>query len=73
MSPTDILLDNEVHHALRRNPYLTHRQLRCETEQGRVVLRGVVGTYYQKQMAQETLRRIDGVSEIANELEVSWV
>jgi hypothetical protein len=31
---------------------------------------GVVGSFYQKQMAQETLRRIDGVGSIENRLEV---
>ena len=41
-----------------------------ETESGRVVLQGTVGTFYQKQMAQEALRRIEGVREIENRLEV---
>jgi hypothetical protein len=31
-----------------------------------------VGSYYQKQMAQETLRRVAGVDQIENELEVCW-
>ena len=35
-------------------------------------LRGVVNTYFQKQMAQEAIRHVDGVAEIANELEVCW-
>jgi len=35
-----------------------------------VVLRGVVGTYFQKQMAQEAVRCVDGVDEIANKLQV---
>ena len=65
-------LDDRVLTALEQNPYLTHRTLRFETEQGRVTLRGVVNTYFQKQMAQEALRHIDGVREITNELEVSW-
>ena len=37
-----------------------------------MTLRGTVGTFFQKQMAQESLRRVAGVSEIANELEVCW-
>jgi osmotically-inducible protein OsmY len=36
-----------------------------------VTLRGVVRTYFQKQMAQEVVRRVDGVDEICNELEVT--
>jgi osmotically-inducible protein OsmY len=47
--------------------------LRFETEQGRVVLKGVVRSFFQKQMAQEALRRVDGVEQIFNELEVAAV
>jgi len=66
-------LDDRVLSALERNPYLTHhRTLRFETQQGRVTLRGVVNTYFQKQMAQEAIRHVEGVAEIANELEVAW-
>ena len=64
-------LDDRVLCALERNSYLSGRHLRFETDQGRVTLRGVVRSYYQKQMAQESIRYIDGVDEIANELEVS--
>lgn len=69
----DMPLDDRVFTALEQNPYLTRRNLRFETEAGRVTLRGVVNSYFQKQMAQESLRYVDGVHEIANELEVCWV
>ncbi len=59
-----------VHSALVRNPYLSGRSLRFEAESGRVTLRGVVQSYFQKQMAQEALRHVDGIDEIQNELEV---
>ena len=68
----DAPLDDQVLTALRGNPYVAHRNLRFETAEGRVTLRGIVGTYYQKQMAQEAIRHIDGIDEIANELEVCW-
>lgn len=68
----DLPLDDRVLTALERNPYLARRNLRFETQQGRVTLRGVVGTYFQKQMAQEAIRYVDGVDEISNQLEVSW-
>ena len=66
----DALLDDRVCTALEGNPHVARRNLRFETDQGRVTLRGVVGTYFQKQMAQEAVRHVDGVHEIANELEV---
>jgi osmotically-inducible protein OsmY len=43
-----------------------------ETADGRVTLHGTVRSYYHKQMAQESLRRLSGVGEIENRLEVSW-
>jgi osmotically-inducible protein OsmY len=72
MTMIDMPLDHRVLTALEQNPHVARRNLRFETEQGRVTLRGVVDTYYQKQMAQEAIRRVEGVREIANELEVCW-
>jgi osmotically-inducible protein OsmY len=62
---------NQVHSAIESNPYLAGRKLRFEAEEGRVVLRGKVASYFQKQMAQEALRHIDGLQQIENHLEVS--
>ena len=69
----DAPLDDKVLTALERNPHLSGRTLRFETESGRVTLRGVVRTYFQKQMAQEAVRRVEGVDEIRNELQVAAV
>ena len=63
-------LADQVLTALQESPYISRRKLRFEAHQGRVTLRGVVGTYFQKQMAQECVRAIDGVDHINNELEV---
>ena len=68
-SPT---LDNRVSHALSESPYLHRRKLRFETSEGRVILRGTVGSYFQKQMAQEAIRRVEGIASIENQLEVAW-
>jgi BON domain-containing protein len=59
--------------AIEKNPHLKQRKLRFEAQEGRVVLRGVVSSYYQKQMAQEALRRLEGVERIENHLEVNWL
>ena len=66
-------LEDRIHLALRHNPHIGSKNLRFEAEEGRVTLRGVVRSYYQKQMAQEALRYVDGVREIANDLEVAWM
>jgi len=68
MSP----LDHQIRDALEQNPYLLGRKLRFEASEGRVTLKGVVRSYYQKQMAQESLRDVAGVDLIENQLEVTW-
>lgn len=65
-------LELRVLDALEQSPHVAHRNLRFETRQDRVILRGTVRSWYQKQMAQEMLRRVDGIGEIENQLEVCW-
>ena len=65
-------LKDKAQEALQLNPYLTRNGLRCETNQGRVTLRGEVNSYFQKQMATETLRKLRGIEEIDNQPEVTW-
>jgi osmotically-inducible protein OsmY len=72
MQTLESALEDRVQLAIVANPYLAGRNLRFETQEGRVTLHGVVSSFFQKQMAQEVLRRIDGVAAIENHLEVSW-
>ena len=72
MTAAENSLDVRVGTALQQSPFLSSRHLRFETEAGRVVLRGVVASFYQKQMATAALRRLSGVSHIENHLEVNW-
>jgi osmotically-inducible protein OsmY len=65
-------LTTRVADAIEKTPELAQRHLHFETERGHVILRGTVGTYFQKQMAQEAVRRVEGVEFIDNELEVAW-
>ena len=64
-------LNERVSAALADNPYLsTRHQLNFTAVRGRVTLHGAVNTFFQKQMVQESLRGIDGVDEIENQLHV---
>jgi osmotically-inducible protein OsmY len=65
-------LKQRVDLAISANPYLNGRKLHFETKDKKVVLKGKVGTYFQKQMAQEAVRTLDGVESIDNQLEVTW-
>jgi len=73
MSTAETALSTLISSAIDKSPHLKRRNLRFEARDGRVVLRGIVTSYYQKQMAQETLRRVQGVDHIENHLEVNWV
>jgi osmotically-inducible protein OsmY len=61
-----------VESALSTSPFVPRRGLDFEASEGSVTLRGRVGTFFQKQMAQEAVRRVDGVERVENHLEVNW-
>jgi osmotically-inducible protein OsmY len=65
------LLDR-IHSAFEASPYVPSDRMRIEEIQGSVRLVGRVTSYFEKQMAQEVLRRVDGVERIENLLEVNW-
>lgn len=55
---------------LRRSPYPAVRNVSCEHHQGAIFLHGRVPSYYHKQVAQEAVARLPGVTRIVNALEV---
>ncbi len=59
--------------AISSNPHLFGRELHCSSEAGHVTISGEVNSFYQKQMAQEAIRHVDGVQGIENRLEVHWL
>lgn len=62
-----------VDSAIKTSPHLAGHQVFCQEESGIVVLHGKVDSFFQKQMAQETLKKLDGVEKVINELEVDWL
>jgi osmotically-inducible protein OsmY len=71
MIDQELSLSERVSRALRHDPCLARRNLRFESLEGKIKLTGVVQSYYQKQMAQEVIRRVDGVERVENDLEVA--
>lgn len=59
-----------VETALSRSAHLSGKNLRIEIHEEEIVIRGVVRSYYQKQLAQESVKSIEGVGRIMNEIEV---
>jgi BON domain len=56
---------------LKASPHTPLRSIRCEVHEGVLVLRGQVTSYYIKQLAQETVRTLEGVGAIINVVEVT--
>jgi len=76
LSRIDTPLNDRIHHALTESshiaPYLQRQRLHYIEIDGCVVLKGTVETFHEKQVAQEAIRKIDGVVQIDNQLEVTW-
>jgi osmotically-inducible protein OsmY len=63
-------LHADVHRALARNSYFAARNLAVEVREHEVVLSGVLGSYFHKQMAQESVLSVHGVRRVHNEIRV---
>jgi osmotically-inducible protein OsmY len=72
MITTESALVDRIDAAIQTCPYFQGKKLRIEAADGRIVLKGNVSSYFQKQMAQETVRRVQGVHQIENDLQVEW-
>jgi hypothetical protein len=59
-----------VRGCLQECPIPSIREVSCEYDQGVIVLRGRVPTYYYKQLSQEAAARFDGVVQVVNNIEV---
>jgi osmotically-inducible protein OsmY len=55
---------------LRRNAYLALKNVSCQYQDGVLVLRGWVPTYYLKQVASATVAGLSGVRYIVNQIDV---
>jgi osmotically-inducible protein OsmY len=55
---------------LRGSSYAPLRRVRCEFDQGALVLRGRLATFFHKQLAQELVADVNGVERVINHIEV---
>ena len=63
-------IQDQLQSVFNQHPDLQAKQFRFDAEEGRIIVQGTVKSWYEKQMAQEALRNIDGVTQIENELMV---
>jgi len=55
---------------LQMASYTSVRDVSCEYDDGVLILRGQVSTFFEKQLAQEAVAKLDGVRQVANQVEV---
>ncbi len=65
-------VDQRVDYVINHHPHLKREKVHFTTKQGHVTLSGNVNSYFEKQMAQEAVRNIEGVEFVENELQVQW-
>ena len=63
-------IENQLKLVIDQHPHLQEKRFRFNAKEGRVTMHGTVKSWYEKQLAQEALRTIDGVHQIDNELTV---
>ena len=63
----------QVQQVLTESPFFSSKRVHVEVAEGHVRLKGKVGSFYQKQMAQEMVRRVNGVRQVENRLRVDWL
>ncbi len=63
-------LSELVKHAISNTTMLANQKIQYKIEQEQVVLTGSVNSYYEKQVAQESVSRVNGVRQVDNQLTV---
>lgn len=71
-NPCDSELVRRIHCAVDRHPHIRRGRVRFEAAEGRVLICGRVNSFYEKQMAQEAIRSVNGICSIENAIEVCW-
>jgi len=62
----------ELTRVIELHPHLKQARVQVQNRQGKVVLTGTVASYYDKQIAQESLRGLPGIDTVDNLLNVQW-
>jgi osmotically-inducible protein OsmY len=64
----DYEIEQTAINQLQLSPYFCLRSIAVDTRGGVLALKGQVASYFQKQLAQETVRNIKGVVGLVNDL-----
>ncbi|MEM8943854.1 MAG: BON domain-containing protein [Planctomycetota bacterium] len=58
--------------ALRQGSYAGLAKVTCEVSEGMAILHGKVSTFYLKQLAQELVKKVEGVEAVVNRVDVGY-
>lgn len=64
-------VEEAVRNRLHESAYPSIKRIRCQFNNGILVLRGRLPSFFMKQVAQETVAGLDGIEEIINCVEVN--
>jgi osmotically-inducible protein OsmY len=67
-----IVSETDIQDRFNRSPYLPLRYIECRLDDGVLVLRGRVPTFYLKQLAQTIGHSLRGIHRVINELRVDF-
>ena len=70
-STLDCRLAEAAERRLRESPFTALRSLECHCRNGELCVRGKVPTFYVRQVAVDSLRKIHGVACVLDEIEVA--
>lgn len=68
---SDLTLQQRVRRCLDDAAYASLHQICASVDGARVTLEGAVGSFYEKQLAQELVKHVPGVIEVVNLLQVA--
>jgi osmotically-inducible protein OsmY len=71
LSEEKAAIEAEAQSRLQTSGYAQLRKILCEFHEGVLTLRGHVSTFHLKQVAQTLVRKLEGVGEINNRVEVA--
>jgi osmotically-inducible protein OsmY len=57
---------------LRASPYKVLQRVWCECTHGVLFLRGRLFSFHEKQVAQDVVAGVSGVTHVVNEIQVDW-
>ncbi|MGO9112076.1 MAG: BON domain-containing protein [Thermoguttaceae bacterium] len=55
---------------LRASPYKARQRVTCKCKDGVLILRGRLFSFHEKQVAQEVVAGVSGVTQVVNEIQV---